>query len=140
MVETVEELTIQQVAENTGLTVHTLRYYERAGLLPPLARNDGGHRRYTAEEVRFLIFLTRLRSTGMPIHQVRRYAELVREGAHTEGARRRMLEAHRDAVRRHIDELADNLRILDMKIAAYEDVREGSAGEACTPENDKERI
>ena len=119
MVETAERLTIQRVAEDTGLTAHTLRYYERAGLLPPVARNGGGHRRYTQDDVRFLVFLTRLRTTGMPIHQVRRYAELVREGPHTEGARRTMLEAHRDAVRRRMDELGENLRSLDAKIASY---------------------
>lgn len=120
MVETADTLTIQQVAEGTGLTVHTLRYYERAGLLPPVARNEGGHRRYTAEDVTFLVFLTRLRTTGMPIHQVRRYADLVRKGPDTSGERQRMLEDHRDAVRRHMDELNDNLRALDLKIGLYE--------------------
>ena len=114
------ELTIQQVAERTGLTVHTLRYYERAGLLPRVGRNDGGHRRYTEEEVVFLVFLTRLRLTGMPIHQVRRYADLARQGPETSDARQRMLEAHREAVRRHIDVLNDNLRALDYKIGLYE--------------------
>ena len=120
MVQTAEELTIQQVAEDTGLTVHTLRYYERAGLLSPVARNEGGHRRYTREDVGFLVFLNRLRTTGMPIQGVRRYAELVREGAHTVDARRALLEAHRDAVRRHMDELARNLDVLDRKIDLYE--------------------
>lgn len=125
MVEAIEELTIQEVAAQTGLTVHTLRYYERAGLLSPVTRNGGGHRRYTAGDVGFLVFLARLRSTGMPIHAVRLYAELVRDGDATLDARRRMLEDHRDAVRAHIDELAENLRVLDRKIASYEC---GSAG------------
>ena len=120
MVQTEEELSIQRVAEDTGLTVHTLRYYERAGLLSPVARNGGGHRRYTREDVGFLIFLTRLRTTGMPIHGVRRYAELVREGAHTVDARMALLQAHRDAVRHNIDELAHNLEVLDRKIELYE--------------------
>ena len=115
-----ERLTIQQVAEKTGLGVHTLRYYERAGLLSPVTRNEGGHRRYTSEEVDFLVFLTRLRTTGMPIHGVREYAELVRQGESTLDARRRMLEAHRDDIRRRMDELAGNLEILDRKIELYE--------------------
>ena len=120
MVETIEELTIQEVAEATGLTVHTLRYYERAGLLPPVSRNVGGHRRYSRHEVGFLVFLTRLRTTGMPIHVVRRYADLVREGETTIEARKRMLEAHREVVRRHMEELAQNLLVLDRKIETYE--------------------
>lgn len=124
MVGTAEELTIQQVAEGTGLTVHTIRYYERAGLLPPVARNGGGHRRYLPHDVDSLLFLTRLRTTGMPIHGVRRYAELVREGDQTMAARQRMLEAHREAVRAHMDELALNLRVLDFKIGLYESGRD----------------
>ena len=120
MVEAPEELTIQRVAEETGLTVHTLRYYERAGLLSPVGRNGGGHRRYTRGDVGFLVFLTRLRSTGMPIHAVRRYAELVREGESTVVARLRMLQDHREAVRLHMDELQGNLASLDRKIALYE--------------------
>ena len=121
MEETSEGLTIQQVAEGTGLTVHTLRYYERAGLFPPIARNGGGHRRYTQSDVRFLVFLTRLRTTGMPIHRVRRYAELVREGDATLPARLRILEDHRDAVRLHMAGLVDNLEALEIKIALYAD-------------------
>lgn len=114
-----ESLTIQEVAERTELTAHTLRYYERAGLLRPIARNGGGHRRYGSDDVSFLIFLTRLRSTGMPIHGVREYAELVREGEHTVDARKRMLEEHRDEVLNHIRTLEQNLRILDLKIEKY---------------------
>ncbi len=129
--ETHAPLSIQDVAERTGLTVHTLRYYERAGLLPRVNRNDGGHRRYTESDVRFLGFLTRLRSTGMPIHQVRRYAELVREGEATVDARRRMLVAHREAVRRHMDELKDNLRALDLKIELYGGLCEASDTPHC---------
>lgn len=129
MVELLAELTIQEVAERTGLTLHTLRYYERAGLLPRVGRNEGGHRRYTESEVSFLVFLTRLRTTGMPIHQVRHYADLVREGEHTVEARRKMLEAHRSAVRSQIDELNDNLSALDMKIEKY--ARNSSGPEQC---------
>ena len=115
-----EALTIQQVSEDTGLSVHTLRYYERAGLLAPVTRNEGGHRRYSRDDVGFLVFLTRLRTTGMPIHAVRIYSELVRQGDATLDVRRRMLEDHRDAVRRQIADLTGNLDVLDRKIAKYE--------------------
>lgn len=115
----VEELTIQDVAEATGLTVHTLRYYERAGLLPRVNRNEGGHRRYTTRDVDSLQFLTRLRATGMPIHQVRRYAELVREGEHTILDRQRLLEEHRTAIEERMADLERNLQVLDYKIGLY---------------------
>ncbi|AIE86245.1 MerR family transcriptional regulator [Fimbriimonas ginsengisoli] len=114
------ELTIQQVSEATGLTAHTLRYYERAGLLPRVDRNGGGHRRYHPLAIDSLLFLTRLRSTGMPIHQVRRYAELAREGVHTIPERKALLEAHRETVLSHIAELNRNLAALDYKIGLYE--------------------
>ncbi len=115
-----EELTIHQVAEATGLTAHTLRYYERTGLLRPVRRNSGGHRRYQEMDVDGLLFLSRLRSTGMPIHQVREYAELAREGQDTVPKRKAMLESHRDAVLDQIAELKRNLAALDYKIGLYE--------------------
>lgn len=114
------ELTIAAVVEATGLTAHTLRYYERAGLLGPVDRNTGGHRRYHEMEVDFLLFLTRLRSTGMPIHQVREYAELARLGPSTIGARKALLERHRANVRARIAELEGNLALVDYKIGLYE--------------------
>lgn len=75
--ESLRELTIQQVAEDTGISVHTLRYYEKAGLLAPISRSMGGHRRYQERDVQFLLFLARLRSTGMPIYKVKEYADLL---------------------------------------------------------------
>ena len=71
-----QEWTLREVSEQTGLSTHTLRYYERAGLLAPVARTDGGHRRYSERDIDSLLFLTKLRLTGMPIAGVRRYAEL----------------------------------------------------------------
>lgn len=127
----VEELTIQDVSNATGLSLHTLRYYERAGLLPRVNRNDGGHRRYTTRDVDSLQFLTRLRATGMPIHQVRLYAELVREGEHTIVARQRLLEEHRAAIEARMADLTRNLQVLDYKIGLY---RSGWTGaEAADP-------
>jgi DNA-binding transcriptional MerR regulator len=130
------ELTIQDVAEATGLTAHTLRYYERAGLLAPIPRNQGGHRRYRELDVDALLFLMRLRMTGMPIHQVRQYAALTREGAHTIDERRALLEAHRESVRQRILELGQNLAALDYKIGLYERgwTPQGGANDPCLRE------
>jgi DNA-binding transcriptional MerR regulator len=91
-------LTIAEAAEVTGLSAHTLRYYERAGLLEPVGRNRSGHRRYRKAHLERITFLQRLRATGMPIREVRRYAELMQAGEATNAARLALLEAHRDDV------------------------------------------
>ena len=79
--ETMEHaMTIAEAAEASGLSVHTLRYYERTGLLEPVSRNGSGHRRYRAADLERIAFLTKLRATGMPIRDVRRYAELLNAG------------------------------------------------------------
>jgi DNA-binding transcriptional MerR regulator len=73
-------LTISDAARASGVSAHTLRYYERAGLLDPVDRAASGHRRYAEEDLARIQFLTKLRSTGMPIRQIREYAELMRGG------------------------------------------------------------
>jgi DNA-binding transcriptional MerR regulator len=124
-VATTEELTISDVAAETGLTNHTLRYYERAGLLNGVGRNGSGHRRYTAADVEWVVLVTRLRATGMPIRKIRRYAQLVRAGDGNEAARLEILESHRAEVVAKIDELCHNLELIDYKIGLY---RERSVG------------
>lgn len=94
-----QELTIAEAAHRTGLSAHTLRYYERAGLLLDVAREgSSGHRRYGEGDLEWIDLVTKLRSTGMPIRQIRRYAELVRSGPGNEAERLEMLEAHRAEV------------------------------------------
>ena len=114
-----DALTISDVAERTGLTNHTLRYYERAGLLNGVGRNGSGHRRYSAADVDWVVLVTRLRATGMPIRKIRRYAELVREGEGNEAERLELLEAHRAEVIAKIDELQHNLELVDNKLSLY---------------------
>ena len=115
------ELTISDVAERTGLSNHTLRYYERAGLLNGVGRNRSGHRRYRATDLDWVILVTRLRATGMPIRTIRRYAELVRDGDGNEAERLAVLESHRDEVIAKIEELTRNLEAVDYKIGLYRD-------------------
>ncbi|ETK37912.1 MerR family transcriptional regulator [Microbispora sp. ATCC PTA-5024] len=116
-----EGMTIAQVAERTGLTAHTLRYYERAGLLrEPPDRGGNGHRRYTERDADWIRLLTRLRATGMSIAGMRRYAELARRGEDTYAARKELLEAHRAEVLRKIEQLKDDLALVDYKINVYD--------------------
>jgi DNA-binding transcriptional MerR regulator len=112
-------ITIAQAAERSGLSAHTLRYYERIGLIHPVGRGQNGHRRYGRDDMEWLALLTKLRTTDMPIRQMVEYAELVREGPHTAARRRGMLEAHRDAIRRQLAQLEETAAVLDDKIEIY---------------------
>ena len=113
-------LTIGQVAELTGLSTHTLRYYEQAGLLRAISRTAAGHRLYAPADLDWLAFVMRLKATGMPIAQMQQFAALRAQGESTFGERRRLLAAHRDAVRAHIAELQASLDAIGDKIAYYE--------------------
>ena len=112
-------LTIQQTAEETGVSVHTLRYYEKIGLVTPIPRADNGHRRYTDDDVYAIVFLPRLRATGMPIADIKRYVDLVARGKSTLAERLALLEAHRDAVQQRLAEVGRHLGVIERKIVNY---------------------
>ncbi len=114
-----EELTIAQAADAVGVSPHTIRYYERAGLLTPIDRNGSGHRRFTEEDIAWLVTCTRLRATGMPIRRIREYAELVGAGDGNEATRLEILEAHRREVVERMREIEHNLEAIDRKIELY---------------------
>lgn len=112
-------LTIAEVAERTGLTRHTLRYYERDGLMLGVDRAGSGHRRYSERDLDWLEMITKLRATGMPIREVRRYAELVRAGDGNEEERLALLRTHRRRVQAQLDTMTAYLGAIDMKISYY---------------------
>lgn len=112
---------IAEAAARTGLTTDTLRYYERDGLLVrPVMRSSSGHRRYTEADLDWIILITRLRATGMPIRDVRAYTDLVRDGDGNEEERLDLLRAHRAQVLAQLDEVRAHLDAIDTKIALYE--------------------
>ena len=114
-------LSIAEAAEATGLSAHTLRYYERAGLLEPIDRNEGGHRRYRESDLELIRFLSKLRATGMPIRDVRRYAELMKAGDATTEERLALLETHREAVVAALEATAESLELVEWKIGVYKE-------------------
>jgi DNA-binding transcriptional MerR regulator len=115
-----EGVTIAEAARRTGVSVHTLRYYERAGLVvTPVDRTSGGRRRYRRVDLKWIKICTKLRATGMPIRGIRRYAELVAAGPGNEADRLDLLEAHRADVLAKLAEIQENLEIIDHKIAVY---------------------
>ncbi|MFJ4158900.1 MerR family transcriptional regulator [Microbacterium testaceum] len=112
-------LTVAQMAEATGVTAHTLRYYERAGLIRPVARNAGNQRSYSAADVEWVAFLLRLRQTGMPIARMREYATLRQLGDTTIEDRLLLLEAHQIHVREQITLLRTHENALAAKVRIY---------------------
>ena len=115
-------LTVAEAAEATGLTAHTLRYYEREGLLlGAVERAPSGHRRYTDDDLRWIEMVTRLRSTGMPIRDVRAYTLLVQAGPGNEAERLDLLVRHRATVMAELEQVRGHLAAIDVKIELYED-------------------
>lgn len=117
--ETTGALTIAQVAAATGTSAHTLRYYERIGLIRGVSRAQSGHRRYGPDDVRWVEFLRKLQATGMPIRRMLAYASLARRGDGTIAERRALLEAHRDDVAAKLAEQQVHLAGIEKKVQMY---------------------
>ena len=112
-------MTITELADATGVSAHTLRYYEKVGLIPLVERDaSSGHRRYRAGHAQWIAFLRNLRACGMPIRDIRAYARLVAKGDSTWPARQSMLAAHRDRVAATIETLQKHRAMLDRKLRA----------------------
>lgn len=124
-----EALTIAEAAERTGVTAHTLRYYERIGaFLKPPERAPSGHRRYTERDLSWIVLLTRLRATGMPIATLLRYAELARNGDASARERKALLLKHRAEVAARVEQLREDLAMIDYKIEIYDDIERERIG------------
>ena len=111
---------IGEAAAKCGLSQHTLRWYERIGLLANIERGGDGRRRFSEGDLEWLSLLTKLRATGMPVRDMQRYAELVRSGA-GEAERIELLKKHREEVRRALASQRECLKLLDSKIGYYAD-------------------
>lgn len=122
-----EFLTPAEIADECGVSIDTLRYYEREGLLEPVARTEAGQRRYSADDAAWVRVLRCLRVTAMPIRDMKEFAELVRRGDDAIPDRLDILRRHRGGVVAKIDELHRAIDVIDEKIAAY------SAVSAVTP-------
>ena len=125
---------IGRAAERTGLSVHTLRFYEKEGLLPwPVRRDPAGRRAYGATDLEWFAVCSSLRASGMPLPRIRRYAELVRAGEGTEAERLELLRGHRDDVRARIAELEGALSLIEYKVGFYADrIADGTAARVWT--------
>ena len=115
--------TVREAAQKTGLTVHTLRYYERIGLLDPPERGmSSGHRQYGEDDLRRVQFLKRLRSTGMAIREMQRFVNLYRCGDATLAEREKMMVDHRCHVLAQIADFEESLVAIEYKITSYQKI------------------
>ena len=118
---------IQEVSQKTGLTAHTLRYYEKEGLISGVERTQGGFRQYTDEDLERLGLICCLKNTGMSIQEIARFVQLTHEGDHTLEERVELLRAHRERVlekmaemQKHLDKVTWKLNFFTEKLRAYE--------------------
>ncbi|PTB17668.1 MerR family transcriptional regulator [Trinickia symbiotica] len=134
-----EALTIGRMAAALGVSTHTLRYYEQAGLIQPVSRTSAGHRLYARDDIEWLRFVMRLKATGMPIAGMQEFAALRARGEKTVGKRLALLVEHRAAVLGELRQLEANLAVIDEKIAHYERLAQDMTDRRSTPQpHDKE--
>jgi DNA-binding transcriptional MerR regulator len=119
--------TIRAMAARCKMTAHTLRYYERVGLIKPVDRGPNGHRHYSDADAAWLDFLRSLRTTHMPIREMRRYAVLREKGVDGLVEQRTILEEHRRALEEQITKLKRALALL----AAQSELLEAAQRTAC---------
>jgi len=127
-------LTIDEVVKRTGLTAHTLRYYERIGLIAPISRAPGGQRRYMASDMAWIEFLLRLRTTHMPIGKMQAFATLRGAGDATVRDRRQMLEEHLITVLSEIEAMRQSAQALHEKIAHYRSLEQSLVPDSISDE------
>ncbi|MBB6632919.1 MerR family transcriptional regulator [Cohnella thailandensis] len=126
---------IKQAAELTGLTEDTIRYYEKIGLLPYADRKRNGHRVYSRDQIRGIIFLTRLKATGMTLEEMKRYRELSSRGNDTIPLRLSILEKHKQKIQKEISRLNETEKIIEFKIDHYREISQNPdlSDSNCTP-------
>lgn len=111
--------TITKVAEICDLSTHTLRFYDKEGLLPFISRNENGNRQFSEGDLEFVKLICCLKNSGMPIKDIRYYMNLITEGETTLNTRNDIMKSHRQEILRQINELKKSLNIIDLKIAYY---------------------
>ncbi|MDD2463167.1 MAG: MerR family transcriptional regulator [Desulfobulbus sp.] len=112
---------IKEFAAACGLSAHTLRYYEKMGLLPHVERTDSNHRRYSEQDIQWITFIKRLKATNMPLTEIQRYATLREQGPGTEAQRMQLLVDHARRLEQVIAQEQEHLHNLHQKIRFYRD-------------------
>ncbi|SFQ95107.1 DNA-binding transcriptional regulator, MerR family [Lentzea waywayandensis] len=124
-------LSIGQVAERTGLSVHALRFYEKEGILAhQVHRGPGGRRVYTQQDIDWLRMCIMLRMSGMPVPEIRRYTDLVRQGDGNELQRLDILKEHQERVAQQMVRLQECMDLITRKVGIYQDYVNSIAAKA----------
>lgn len=123
------EYSIGQVADILGLTAHTLRYYDKEGLLPDVRKNSAGIRRFTERDVNHLVLLECLKSTGLQLKEIKHYFDLCRRGDETLCERQQLFIRQKQRLSKQMEELKKNVERLDFKLKYYEEaLKNGETG------------
>jgi DNA-binding transcriptional MerR regulator len=128
-----QDLRIGEVANRTGRSIHTIRWYESQGLIPGVIRGRGGHRIYSEHHIGWLDLMERLRYTGMSIKQMREYTALAKQGGVALPQRRALLAGHRVRVRENISRWTEALALIDAKVEFYDEWMANGARPAVEP-------
>jgi len=111
---------IKDVSKIFGLSIYTIRFYDKEGLLPFVSRNKSGNREFTESDLDLLKVICCLKNSGMQIKDIKKYIDFCMEGASTIDARKKLLLEHRKEIMKQMDDLNKNLGIVDFKIEMYE--------------------
>lgn len=129
--------TINEVANICNISPHTIRFYDKEGLLPFVSRNSTGNRQFSDSDLNVIKLICCLKNTGMQVKEIRRYIDLVMQGAETSSQRKQIMIEHRKEVINQIDNLKKNLNIIDLKIALYDSEDSSSFSRIFSEQEDK---
>lgn len=116
---------MKEVAQITGLSEHTLRFYEKQQLILNIKRDSNNYRLYSDFDIQWIQFLTKVKSTNMPLKDIQKYAKLMAKGNSTLAEREEMLLKHKRRITKQISTLSDILIQIDNKLQRYQRIREG---------------
>jgi DNA-binding transcriptional MerR regulator len=115
-------MNIKEFSKISGISAYTLRYYEQIGIFQEINRNYSGHRDFSENDIIWAEFISRLKETGMPLEQIKKYAVLRKEGKHTADARMELLINHATALKKKISDEKQHLNKINEKIKHYEKI------------------
>ena len=113
-------MNIKEFSKISGISSYTLRYYEKIGIFQEIRRNASGHRDFTENDLLWAEFINRLKETGMPLEQIKKYALLRQQGESTANERKKLLEGHASVLKNKISEEKQHLNKINEKIKYYE--------------------
>ncbi|MDF2569750.1 MAG: putative HTH-type transcriptional regulator [Sporomusa sp.] len=125
--------TIKQVAERLDLSAYTLRYYEKEGLLPVIARDENGNRTFNDNDIEWIVLIRCLRDTGMSVGEIKRYVALCMQGDSTTEVRRQIITRHKQTVEQKIEQMKEYLVKINKKLGHYDDCIAGKKSDCCNP-------